>query len=98
MRGELDERVVRGRGGAQSAVKLRELANEVDSRQAASKELAARARRLEVAINLKPLWAKREKIDDQLQRFQGLVPLEDGTLAALEDMNERVEEHQRQRD
>ena len=38
----------------------------------ASKEIAARARRLEVAINLKPLWSKRDKIDDQLQRFEGL--------------------------
>lgn len=98
LQGELNELVVQGRRWAQSAVKLRELADEVDARQAASKELAARARRLEIAINLKPLWAKREKLEDQLQRFSGLVPLEAGTLATLDDLNEKIEEHERQRD
>ena len=62
------------------------------------KRLTARARRLEVAINLKPLWAKRDKIDDQLQRFEGLVTLEDGTLTTLDDLNKQIEEHERQRD
>ncbi len=98
LHGELDELVVKGRRWAQSAVKLRELADEVDLRQATSKELAARARRLEIAINLKPLWLKRDKIDDQLERFVGLVPLEEGTLDTLDELNQRVEEHQRQRD
>jgi uncharacterized protein YhaN len=98
LHGELDELVVKGRRWAQSAVKLRELADEVDRRQAMSKELSARARRLEIAINLKPLWSKREKIDDQLERFAGLVPLEEGTLETLDELNERFEEHQRQRD
>jgi uncharacterized protein YhaN len=98
LRGELDELVVKGRRWAQSAVKLRELADEVDDRQAASKELAARARRLEIAINLKPLWIKRDKLDDQLERFAGLVPLEPGTIESLDELNDRVEEHERQRD
>jgi uncharacterized protein YhaN len=79
-------------------VKLREIADEVDRRQAESKTLAAKARRLEVAINLKPLWTKREKVDDQLERFAGLVPLEEGTLDTLDDLNQRLEEHERQRD
>src|SRR5262245_29021177 len=98
LHGELDELVVKGRRWAQSAVKLRELADEVDRRQATSKEIAARARRLEIAINLKPLWSKRDKIDDQLERFTGLHPLEAGTLETLDELNEYVEEHQRQRD
>ncbi len=98
LHGELDELVVKGRRWAQSAVKLRELADEVDRRQATSKELAARARRLEIAINLKPLWTKRDKIDDQLERFAGLQPLEDGTLELLDELNEKFEEHGRQRD
>ena len=98
LQGELSELVVKGRRWSQSAVKLRELAEEVDDRQRASKELTARARRLEVAINLKPLWAKRDKIDDQLQRFDGLVTLEDGTLSTLDELNKKFEEHERQRD
>lgn len=98
LHGELDELVVKGRRWAQSAVKLRELADEVDRRQATSKEIAARARRLEIAINLKPLWSKRDKIDDQLERFVGLQSLEAGTLETLDELNEHVEEHQRQRD
>src|SRR5439155_8179033 len=54
LRGELDELVNKGRRWAQSAVKLRELAEEVDQRQAEAKAIAARARRLELAINIKP--------------------------------------------
>src|SRR3990172_4465900 len=96
--GELDELVVKGRRWAQSAVKLREPADQVDRRQAASKELAARARRLEIAIHVKPLWEKRNRLDDQLERFAGLVPLEPGTLETLDELSQRVEEHERQRD
>jgi len=98
LRGELEELIAKGRRWAQSAVKLRELAEEVDARQAEAKALAARARRLEVAISLKPLWMKRGKIDDQLERFINLQPLEEGTLATLDDFNKRIEEHERQRD
>jgi uncharacterized protein YhaN len=98
LQGELSELVVKGRRWAQSAVKMRELSDEIDNRQKTSKELAARARRLEVAINLKPLWSKRDKIDDQLQWFEGLVVLEEGTLAALDELNKQLEEHERQRD
>jgi hypothetical protein len=77
---------------------MRELSDDNDHRQNTSKEIAARARRLEVAINLKLLWSKRDKIDDQLQRFEGLVLLEDGTLATLDELNKKFEEHRRQRD
>jgi uncharacterized protein YhaN len=98
LRGELDELVAKGRRWSQAAVKLRELADEVDRRQAEAKALAARARRLEVAIGVKPLWIKRTKIDDQLERFSHLRPLDEGTLATLDDLNKRIEEHQRQRD
>ncbi len=98
LRGELDELVTKGRRWAQSAVKLRELAEEVERRQAEVKTLAARGRKLEVAINIKPLWIKRGKIDDQLERFANLRPLEEGTIASLDDLNTRIEEHERQRD
>ncbi len=98
LRGELDELVAKGRRWAQSAVKLRELAEEVEHRQAEAKALAARARRLEVAIGLKSLWTNRTKIDDQLERFSHLRALEEGTIASLDELNKRIEEHERQRD
>jgi uncharacterized protein YhaN len=98
LRGEFDELVAKGRRWAQAAVKLRELADEVDRRQAAAKELNARARRLEVAIGLKPLWLKREKVDGQLEQYRHLRPLEEGALESLDRLNQRVEEHERQRD
>jgi uncharacterized protein YhaN len=98
LQGELTELVVKGRRWAQSAVKMRELSDDIDNRQKTAKELAARSRRLELAINLKPLWSKREKIDDQIARFGGLVLLEDGTLATLDELNKKHEEHSRQRD
>jgi len=98
LRGELDELVTKGRRWSQAAVKLRELADDVDHRQAAAKELTKRARRLEVAIGLKPLWTKRDKIDSQLEQYLHLRPLEEGTLASLDELNKKFEEHQRQRD
>jgi uncharacterized protein YhaN len=98
LRGESDELVVKGRRWAQAAVKLRELADDVDRRQAESKALAAKARRLEVAISVRPLWLKREKIDTQLDQYRHLRPLEEGTLALLEELNRRIEDHERQRD
>ncbi len=98
LRGELEELITKGRRWTQSAVKLRELAEEVDARQSEAKAVAARARRLEVAISLKPLWIKRGKIDDQLERFANLHPLEEGTVESLDDFNKRIEEHERQRD
>jgi len=98
LRGELDELVAKGRRWAQSAVKLRELADEVDARQTEAKSLGSRARQLEVAIGLKPLWIKRGKIDDQLERFSSLRPLEEGTIESLDDLIKHIEEHERQRD
>lgn len=98
LQGELEELITKGRRWAQSAVKLRELAEEVDTRQAEAKALTARARRLEVAISLKPLWIKRNKIDDQLERFTGLQHVEPNTLEVLDDFNKRLEEHERERD
>jgi hypothetical protein len=98
LRGGLDELVAKGRRWSQPAVKLRELADEVDRRQVETKSLSAQLRRLEVAINVKPLWIRRVKIDDQLERFANLRPLEDGTIRALDELNQRIEEHQRQRD
>jgi uncharacterized protein YhaN len=98
LRGELDELVTKGRRWSQSAVKLRELADEVDRRQAEAKSLSARLRRLEIAGNVKPLWMKRAKIDDQLERFANLRPLEEGTIQTLDELNQHIEEHQRQRD
>lgn len=98
LRGELDELVTKGRRWALAAVKLRELAEDVDRRQVEAKALAARARRLEVAISIKPLWIKRQKIDDQLERFAHLRPLDEGSLASLEEFNRLIGEHERQRD
>jgi uncharacterized protein YhaN len=98
LHGELSELVAKGRRWSRSADKLRELAEEVDRKQAESKALSTRARRLEVAIGLKPLWTKRSKIDEQLERFSDLRPLENSALATLDDSNRRVEEHERQRD
>jgi uncharacterized protein YhaN len=98
LRGELDELVAKGRRWTQSAVKLRELAEDVERRQAEVKALGATGRRLEVAINVKPLWIKRGKIDDQLERFANLRPLEEGTIESLDDYNTRIEDHERQRD
>lgn len=98
LRDELEELIVKGRRWAQSAAKLRELADEVDQRQVETKRVEARARRLETAIGVKPLWLKRIKVDDQLEQYTGLQPLGADALDRLDELNKRVEGHERQRD
>lgn len=98
LRGELDALVSKGRHWSHTAVKLRDLADEVERRQAESKALSHRARRLELAIGLKPLWSTRIKVDEQLERFPSLHALDEGTLTTLDELNERIEEHDRQQD
>ena len=96
--GEMQDLVAKGRRWAQSAVKLRELAEEIEELQDESKRVASEARRLETAINLKPLWTKREGLDEQIAAFELLPKLPDGAIDQLADYNLKIEEHDRQRD
>lgn len=96
--GELEELIAKGRRWAQSAVRLGELADEIQSLQTHSKRLTIDARRLETAINLKPLWTKREQLDEEIASYAGLYKLTDTAVAELDELNERIEEHERQRD
>jgi uncharacterized protein YhaN len=98
LHGELEELMAKGRRWAQSAVKLGELADEIQQLQVDSKRFVAEARTLETSINLKPLWIKRQGLDEEITTYQGLYKLSDTAVAELDELNERIEEHQRQRD
>ncbi len=98
LQGELHELIEKGRRWAQSAVKLRELADEIQSLQDESKHLGKQGRQLETAINLKPLWIQREQLDEQIASYDHLVPLPDSAIAELKELNERIAGHQRERD
>ncbi len=98
LQGELHELIEKGRRWAQSAVKLRELADEIQAMQDESKQLGKQGRHLETAINLKPLWIQRDRLDKQIASYDHLVPLSDSAIAELEELNERVAAHQRDRD
>lgn len=98
LQGEMDELIAKGRRWAQSAVKLGELADGINHLQDEQKQLVQRGRRLETAINLKPLWIRRTSVDDEIAAYNTLAQLPDGAIASLEELNEKIEEHDRQRD
>ena len=98
LQGEFDELVVKGRRWAKSAVQLGELSRDIDNLQAEAKRVAAEGKRVETATNLKPLWAKRDMLDEEIAAFDALPRLPDAAIEQLEDFGKRIEEHQRQRD
>ncbi|MEM6329856.1 MAG: AAA family ATPase [Planctomycetota bacterium] len=80
------------------AVELDELGARVESARAELKQAERAARRVEVAIGLKGMWAERLKIDDRLAGYAGLFPLPPTAIDDLDELGGKIEEHRRQRD
>lgn len=95
---ELDELALHSRRWSQLAVELREVDEQVDLLQLESKKIERRVRRVETAIQVKPIWQKRLDLEDQLRQYDGLYPLEPTAIADLDELNERIRNHQRERD
>lgn len=62
------------------------------------KEADQRARRIESALGLKPLWSERDHVANDRRRFDGLPQLPNRALEHLDELNTKAEEHQRQAD
>ncbi|QDT67531.1 hypothetical protein MalM25_04310 [Planctomycetes bacterium MalM25] len=95
---QIDELTLDARRYSKLAVEIDEIDAQTDQLQGDLKEAERRARRIEIALGLKPLWAERERVIEDRIRFEGLPELGDKPLERLDALNTKAEEHQRQRD
>ncbi len=95
---DISELTAQGRRWSKIAVELDEVGVQVDQARSRLKEAERAARRVEIAIGLKPLWSQRAKIDDRMLGFAQLHKLADDAIEQLDELNAEVEEHARQRD
>ncbi|MEN1678708.1 MAG: AAA family ATPase [Planctomycetota bacterium] len=95
---DISDLTVQNRRWSKIGVELEELGVEVDAARERLKHADRAARRVEVAINLKPKWLERQKVDDRLESHLGLFQLPAEAITDLDELNGKVEEHRRQRD
>ncbi|MEM9186100.1 MAG: AAA family ATPase [Planctomycetota bacterium] len=95
---DISDLTVQNRRWSKIAVELEELGVELEKSRDELKQAERAARRVEIAINLKPKWAERLKLDERLESYAGLYPLPDGAIDDLDAINGKIEEHRRQRD
>ena len=62
------------------------------------REREHRARRVEVAMGIRQQWSDRLETEARIAAMAGLYPLERNAIAELDELNERIDEHERQRD
>lgn len=95
---EIDTLAIDARRWSKLAVEIDEVDAQSTQLQLELKEAERKARRIEVALGLKPLWAERQRVIEDRLRFEGLPDLGDNSIARLEELNTKAEDHQRQRD
>ena len=95
---EIGELAVGNRRWAKLSIEIEEAESQVEQLEAELKEAERRARRIEIALGLKPLWTERERVVEQRGKFSGLPTLPEKPLETLDELNTRAEELQRQRD
>ncbi len=95
---DISDLTAQNRRWSKIAVELEELGVQIENSREELKQAERAARRVEVAIGLKGMWADRLKIDDRLAGYAGLYPLPTTAIDDLEELDGKIEEHRRQRD
>jgi uncharacterized protein YhaN len=95
---EIGELVTGGRRWAKVSIELEDCDAQQTQLETELKETERSARRLEVALGLKPLWADRARVEADRLKYAGLQPLPTGALARLDELNAKALEHQQQRE
>ena len=95
---DIGELAIGSRHWGKLAIEIEEVDSQTEQLQAELKESERHARRIEIALGLKPLWAERARVIEDRLRFDGLPDLGDKPLDRLEAITRRGAEHQRQRD
>ncbi|MEN0111017.1 MAG: AAA family ATPase, partial [Planctomycetota bacterium] len=95
---EIEELAVGERRWSKLAVAIDEVDAQTEQLRTELRETERKARRIEVALGLKPLWLERASAIEQRARYDGLPKLIDRPIETLDDINARAEEAQRGRE
>jgi len=98
LRAEIDRLREQNRIWSQLAVKIKELDEQIAAVEAEVRQVEHRARTVEIAVQLKPNWLKREKLTEQLGHLTDRVRLPDDAVERLNALNADLEKHQRHAD
>lgn len=98
LQAEIAELAGQTRNWCQRGLEIDEIDQQVLELREEVRERDRLARRVEVAMNIRSQWSDRTATDARLKALAGLFPLESGAIADLDELNEHIEEHERQRD
>ncbi len=98
LRGEIQQLSQRNRQWLQLSVRLQELDTQIAEQEVIVRDCQQRARTIEIAVGLKPNWRKRAKVTSQLKQYEGHVQFPSDGLERLDELNRKIEEHQREAD
>ena len=98
LQSEVAELAGQTRQWCQWGVEVAELDGQVRQLREELRDRERRARHVEVAMNIRPQWTKRAEVEVHLKGLDGLFPLDKSAIAELDELNDRIEEHERQRD
>ena len=85
------------RAWAQFHNELEELGSKIEALQGERDRLEDEGRTVEIAVQLVPRWSQREDVARQLARFDGRPRLPETAIDELEELNERIAQHQNNR-
>lgn len=95
---QIEELAGQTRTWCQRGVEIAEIDVRVAELREELRERERRARRVEIALGIRTQWSKRIEVERGIAALAGLYPLEDDAITQLDELNDRIEEHQRQRD
>ena len=97
LRTEIEELGVGSRRWSKLAVEIDEVDAQSEQLQAELREADRRARRVEIALGLKPLWTDRQRVAEDLRQLEGLPNVGDKPLERLDALSADAEELERRR-
>lgn len=98
LEGEIAELAGQTRTWCERGVEIAEIDQQIETLRADLRQRERRARRVEVAMGIRPQWAERDEVMARLKSLSGLHPLEASAIDDLDALKEKIEEHERQRD
>ncbi len=95
---EIKQLVQKNRRWARLAVQIEELVEQIAEQEKVAADCEHQSRTIEIAVAIKPKWRSRAKITRQLQQLTSSVQLPDDAIARLDELNAKIESHQREAD
>ncbi len=95
---EIGELAGQTRAWCQRGVEIAEIESRIGALREELRVRERHARRVEVARSIRPQWAKRLEVERGIELRKDLYPLDKNAIPELDALNERLEEHRRQRE